>query len=375
MSERADNAQPVTPAEDFEDLFENAPCGYLTMKPDARIVRVNALLADWTGYTSDQLIGKRLHDMLTVGTRILYETSFAPQLSLHGVCEEMSLDLRTAAGENIAVSASGRVRKDADGQPVLTRVVFLKVAERRRYERQLVDARTQSQTLLDSERATSELREQFLAVLGHDLRNPLASIDAGARLLQKEVTTAKGVTFVSLIQNSVGRMAELIDNVLDLARGRLGGGLTLERAPQMQLGSVLEQVVDELRTAWPDRVIETHFLMTRPVSCDRARIAQLLSNLVGNALTHGASDEPIRVDASTQEDAFELSVANKGSPIPPVTLDRLFQPFFRVASRPGQQGLGLGLYIASEIARAHNGTLEVASSPEETRFSFRMPLV
>jgi signal transduction histidine kinase len=228
--------------------------------------------------------------------------------------------------------------------------------------------------LLD-ERKTSELREQFIAVLGHDLRNPLASIDAGAKMLLREPLSPKGSTIVGLIQSSVGRMAELIDNVLDLARGRLGGGLTLERDTQVPLGEVLERVVDELRSAWPERRIETRLEVTKTVSCDRARMAQLLSNLVANALTHGASEEPILVRASTLDGTFELSVANQGEPIPPATMERLFQPFFRVAVRPSQQGLGLGLYIACEIARAHGGSLDVASDPTETRFTFRMPLL
>jgi signal transduction histidine kinase len=228
--------------------------------------------------------------------------------------------------------------------------------------------------LLD-ERKTSELREQFIAVLGHDLRNPLASIDAGAKMLLKEPLSPKGSTIVSLIQSSVGRMAELIDNVLDFAHGRLGSGLTLERHADVPLGAVLEQVVDELRAAWPERRIETQLSVTKTVNCDRARMAQLLSNLVANALTHGASEEPILVSASTLDGTFELSVSNQGEPIPPSTLERLFQPFFRVAVRPSQQGLGLGLYIAYEIARAHGGSLDVTSDPTETRFTFRMPLL
>jgi signal transduction histidine kinase len=231
-----------------------------------------------------------------------------------------------------------------------------------------------SEANLLNERQTSELREQFIAVLGHDLRNPLASIDAGAKMLLKEPLSPKGMTVVGLIQSSARRMAELIDNVLDFAHGRLGGGLTLERDAHVPLAEVLEQVVDELRTAWPERLIETRLEVTRTVSCDAARVAQLLSNLVANALTHGATSEPILVRASTQDGSFELSVANQGEPIPPPTLKRLFQPFFRVAARPSQQGLGLGLYIASEIARAHGGSLDVTSDQQETRFTFRMPL-
>jgi signal transduction histidine kinase len=232
--------------------------------------------------------------------------------------------------------------------------------------------------LLD-ERETADLREQFIAVLGHDLRNPLASIEAGARLLMKENLSARGTSVVGLIQSSVGRMAELIDNVLDFARGRLGGGILLNVESQVPLKSVLEQVVEELQSAFPERAIDTHLDITEAVTCDRSRIAQLLSNLLGNALTHGAPYEAIRVAASTSDGTFELSVANRGDPIPPSTLERLFQPFFRVSGRQeqpglGQQGLGLGLYIACEIAHAHGGALDVSSTVEETRFTFRMPL-
>src|SRR5262249_41921397 len=104
------------------------------------------------------------------------------------------------------------------------------------------------------------------------------------------------------------------------------------------------------------------------------RIAQLFSNLLGNALTYGAPREPIRVCGLTDGGSFELSVANAGEPIAPATLKRLFHPFARGGAKGNLQGLGLGLYIASEIARAHSGKIDVTSTPAETRFTFRMPL-
>jgi signal transduction histidine kinase len=103
------------------------------------------------------------------------------------------------------------------------------------------------------------------------------------------------------------------------------------------------------------------------------RIAQLLSNLLANALMHGSAERPIVVRASAGIDHFELSVANAGDPIPPATIRRLFQPVFRASTNAARPGLGLGLYIASEIARAHGGSLDVTSTPAETRFTFRMP--
>jgi signal transduction histidine kinase len=227
---------------------------------------------------------------------------------------------------------------------------------------------------LVGQRQAAELREQFIAVLGHDLRNPLASIDAGAKLLLKEPLNGKATSIVELVQSSVKRMAGLIDDVLDFARGRLGGGLLLHRNADAPLKQALEQVLNELRAAWPDRVIETQIVLTQAVNCDASRIAQLASNLVGNALKHGAADRPVRILASTDGKMFELAVVNEGDPIPPDTLERLFQPFFRVANRSTYEGLGLGLYIVSEIVRAHDGTLDVQSSISETRFTVRIPL-
>jgi signal transduction histidine kinase len=231
-----------------------------------------------------------------------------------------------------------------------------------------------SEAALLNERETAELREQFIAVLGHDLRNPLASIDAGTRMLEKTPLDEKARAIVTLIQSSVWRMAGLIENVLDFARGRLGGGLTLNRSAAAPLAPVLLQVVEELQAAWPERDIRTHVDLPKRVNCDRARMAQLLSNLLGNALTHGAPDKPVLVGAALRDGRFELYVVNGGAPISEKMLERLFEPFSREPTGGHSQGLGLGLFIAAEIARAHGGTLTAKSVTEETRFTMTMPV-
>jgi sigma-B regulation protein RsbU (phosphoserine phosphatase) len=351
--------------DDLEDLYENAPCGYLTLK-QARIVRVNQTFLTWTGYSAAELVGKSLHDLLNMAGRIFYETHIAPLLRMQGFFAEVALDLVTRSEGRIPVIANAVERRDAEGNPLFTRLVLFKATERRRYERNLVDS-------LKTEKETSELREQFIAVLGHDLRNPLASIAAGARILEREANrTEKDRLVIGMLQTTVSRMSGLIDNVLDFARGRLGGGISLSRDASLPLEPVLRQIVDELRT--PEREIRVEFEIDRPVDCDRSRIGQLVSNLIGNALTHGAIDKPVKVFASTKTGVFELWVSNGGEPISRAAMEQLFQPFFRGEIRDSQQGLGLGLYIAWEIARAHDGALTVDSSPEETRFTFRMPL-
>jgi sigma-B regulation protein RsbU (phosphoserine phosphatase) len=366
----------LVPIGDYQDLFENAPCGYLTIGSDGRITKVNATLTAWTGFEADKFVRRRLHQFLNMAGRIYYETHIAPLLRMQGFFNEFALDFETAGGERLPVIANAAERRDVDGTLLFTALVVIKATDRRRYERQLVDSRSELQKGLAMERETAELREQFIAVLGHDLRNPLAAISAGARILQRSgaLQQHKELRVLDMINTTVTRMSDLIDNVLDFARGRLGGGITLSRDANRPLEPVLEQVIDELRTASPRRVIETSFEIMEPVNCDRTRIGQLASNLIGNALTHGAPDQPVRVGANTEGSGFTLWVANAGDPIPAAAMEKLFEPFFRGDVRDSRQGLGLGLHIASQIAQAHGGRIDVTSTADETRFVFRMPL-
>ncbi|MBY5584396.1 PAS domain-containing sensor histidine kinase [Rhizobium leguminosarum] len=368
------------PAEDLEDLYENAPCGYLSLQPDGRIVKVNRTLSTWIGMPAEQLLGKRLHDLLNTSGRIFYETHFAPLLRMQGFFNEVALDLFTVDGKKLPVLANAMERRAEDGALLFTRVTMFQAAERRRYERELVEARAAADAAgatikakLAFEQQTAELREEFIAVLGHDLRNPLASISAAARILRKEKQTDRAIKVLDLMQGSVVRMSALIDNVLDFARGRLGGGITIERRAE-HLEPLLRQVIEELRFSHLDRAIEVTIEFDGPINCDSGRIGQLVSNLLGNALTHGAPDEPVRLSAATVDGKLELWIANGGAPISSEAMTGLFQPFFKGEAGTSQRGLGLGLHIASEIARAHGGTITVSSDDKETRFTFVMPL-
>jgi signal transduction histidine kinase len=227
--------------------------------------------------------------------------------------------------------------------------------------------------LIDAE-VTSELREQFIAILGHDLRNPLASIDGAINILQREPQSEKSVKVLGMMRGSVLRMSGLIGNVLDFARGRLGGGLSIVTDAESPLQSTLAQVVSEIRSGHPERQINVSYDLTHAVPVDHHRIAQMFSNLLGNAVTHGSADHPIHVNASVVDGELHLSVANAGEAIPKASIQKLFQPFRRgEGGSSSMEGLGLGLYIASQIAEAHGGRLDVASDGRETRFTFRMP--
>jgi len=236
-------------------------------------------------------------------------------------------------------------------------------------ERQLAS----SAAALRDERAEAELREQFIAVLGHDLRSPLAAISSGAELLKDEALSKDGQGVLELMAQSTARSIGIVDSVLDFARARLGGGLGLTLAPAIPLRPVLAQVVAELQATHPGRQIVLDLPALPPLPADPGRLAQLLANLLANALAHGADDAPVQVTARATNTDFELRVSNGGPAIESSLLPHLFQPFFRGRPQARSEGLGLGLFIARQIASAHGGTLTVASAAGETSFCFRMP--
>ena len=358
--------------EDLADLYENAPFGYMSTSPDGTIIKVNATFSNWIEFQPDLLLGKRLRDLLTVSGRIFYETNVAPLLRLQGHFEEVALDLVTSGGEKLPVLVNATERRGPNGETVSARIAIVRAKDRRSYERDLQGREAVAIELLGAEQGTAKLREQFIAVLGHDLRNPLASIVGAARLLRREVLSDKGLKVIELMESSVDRMAGLIDDVMDFARGRLGSGISLNRKTG-PLEPVLRQVVSELEAAHPSREIACDFDLREPVSFDAGRIAQLVSNLLANALTHGDPRMPVRLGASVSGGLLEVWVANAGEPISPTAMERLFEPFFRGEVRASGHGLGLGLHIASEIAKAHGGSLSASSDATETRFILKMP--
>ena len=238
------------------------------------------------------------------------------------------------------------------------------------------DHQREVEQALALERATAELREQFIAVLGHDLRNPLAAVGATAELMVRSSAEPQMVALGTRLRTTARRMSQLIDDVLDFARGRLGSGIGIEAREVPDLASYLRDVVAELREAHPERTVIERITIDRAVRCDRGRLQQLLSNLLGNALTYGAEGRPVVVSAAIDERTLVVTVANEGDPIAPENLALVFEPYWRPrTSKPGG-GLGLGLYIGAQIVRAHGGELNVRSSADAgTVFEASLPIV
>lgn len=220
---------------------------------------------------------------------------------------------------------------------------------------------------------TLRLQEMFTAVLGHDLRGPLSAILMAAQMLKARPEESVRRTGERLQQS--GRwMSRMIEDMLDLSRLRLGGGIVLERRPTV-LADVLERVVDERREAAPDRVITLQVDGDSRGEWDADRLAQIASNLVGNAVVHGDPAQPVTVRIDGRDAArVSLSVANGGH-MPPELQPHVFDPFRSGRERSSRsEGLGLGLYIVQQIVRAHEGRIEVRSDPRlGTCFNVSLP--
>ena len=231
------------------------------------------------------------------------------------------------------------------------------------------------QALAHELRARTEalrINEMFMAVLSHDLRTPLQSIVAAASVLKRQPSPDKTALMADRVLGASQRMGHMIEDLLDVTRIRQAGGLALQLGPA-HMQTLVQRTLDEVATSHPERPIDSTLAGDLAGTWDAERLCQVITNLVGNALHHGSADHPVRiaVDGSRPEEV-SITVYNGGT-IPPGLLPHLFDPFRGGEREPGRhQGLGLGLFIAHQIVRAHHGTIEARSHNDVT--SFRVTL-
>ncbi|OBU48937.1 histidine kinase [Stenotrophomonas maltophilia] len=235
------------------------------------------------------------------------------------------------------------------------------------------DRLQEAETALSDAQRDSDLRDQFIAVLGHDLRSPLQAISVAADALEDEATSARQQQMLAHIASGVTRMDGLINDVLDFARGRLGGGIPISLRESDTLQADLERVAAEVAIATGREDIDVQMRIEGSVVCDPGRLSQLLANLLTNAVQHGERSLPVTLRVHAASNRLTLDVHNAGC-IAPDRLSTIFNPFSREKGELPRPGLGLGIYIASEIAKSHGGILDVVSSESAgTVFTFRMP--
>lgn len=222
-------------------------------------------------------------------------------------------------------------------------------------------------------RLEAMFREQFMGMLAHDLRQPLSTIAVGCQLLGAMDLPGNAAAVVTKQLRAAERMQRMVTDLLDSARSRAQSGMPIEKR-WVDVAEVARTVLDEIRSARPHHAITLDVEGSCHGQWDPDRLAQILSNLVGNSIAHGEPHCPVDVRLSRADDAVELCVANRGEPIPEEVLTDLGQPFRRAqAARRSHDGLGLGLHIVHQIVHAHGGTLTAGSEAGQTRVVVRLP--
>jgi PAS domain S-box-containing protein len=224
--------------------------------------------------------------------------------------------------------------------------------------------------------ARAEFAEQLIGIVSHDLRNPLNSISLSVTaLLRHEDLSERQAKGLSRISASTERATRMIRDLLDFTRARLGGGIPIVRQ-DLDFHALVRQAVEEVQLAHPEREVRVVRSGAGAGAWDGDRLAQVVTNLVNNALAYSPGGTPVRVETRAEDGSVLLRVHNEGKPIPPELLPRLFEPMTRGRhdGEAASRSVGLGLFIVSNIVRAHGGSIEVRSTEAEgTTFTVRLP--
>ena len=340
----------------FESLIETSPLPILSIDGEGAVQIWNRAAEELFGWTREEVTGRPM--------------PFVPPESAD---EAREIRAAAAAGQVIRSREVRRLRKDgtrldlslsvaplldAAGRIAGSIAILVDIGDRKRREAEIEQ--------------TARFREQLIGVVGHDLRNPLTAIVTSSQLLLRYAgLNDRQAKVVGRIASSADRMARMIDDLLDFARTRLGGGFPIHPR-RVDLRELCEHTVEELEFAYPARTVRFTAEGDPWGSWDPDRIAQAISNLVGNALQHSSEEGEVLVALKGERDVVVLQTHNRGPPIPPAVLPHIFEPGRRGDAR--STGLGLGLYIAQQIVVAHGGSIEARSTAEAgTSFTLVLP--
>lgn len=390
----SDESSPDSSLPSWAELYEGAPCGLVLCSDTGTVRHVNRTMCRWLDRAADQLVGRcRAQDLFSIGDQIFFQTHLFPLLHIQGSVSEVKVHIKRSDGGTLPVVLNALVHA-RDGQRYWQLAFFI-AKDRDQYEVELLKARKNAEALLEQERRTldalaktrealeqqrllaedrANLAEVLVGIVSHDLRNPLGVIRTSAHILGAGEQTDRQRQTLQRMHRAIDRAARMIADLLDLTQVRLGSGLQVKRGA-IDLHEVISELVLDLRLAFPDRDIVHHRHGSGQCMGDSDRLAQLVSNLVGNAATYGASNEPITIVSLMSPSLCEVSVHNRGEPIPAELIRTIFEPLRRGdGAIGGEHSIGLGLFIVQAIARAHGGDASVSSTAVEgTRFTVRWP--
>jgi len=349
--------------DDLNDLYEHAPCGYLSMQPDGTIVRVNATLLDWLRATREQLVGRRFQELLTVPGRIFHDTHYMPLLAMQGFAREIAFDLVRAGAPPLPAVITTSAHRDASGRVDLYRTIVFESSSRRSYEQELLRQRRAA----EHEAST---RAALLAMISHDVRSPLSSILMAVDLADDASDARERVKYTQIIRKASNSILELVNAILE--HSRLEAGATVWEPQPTNLRALLSEIaaIHSVKTDAKGIALRTEVDGAVPelLMADRYKLGQIVTNLVSNAIKFTSQGHVLLAlrarSVNGRVVSVELRVADTGIGIPADKLEAIFEEY-RQASPDTQRhygGTGLGLAISRKLAALAGTTIEVEST-------------
>ncbi|HEU4521015.1 MAG TPA: PAS domain-containing sensor histidine kinase [Thermoanaerobaculia bacterium] len=354
----------------MHDLLDTAPCGFLTFGDDGTILITNATLREILGYDAGELEGRHIESILSVGGKVFYHTHFFPLLKMQRVAEEIYFSLRSKVGAEVPMLINA-VRRERDGRPV-NDVIFVRMRQRRRYEDEILRAKRAAEQAGAS-------KARFLSMMSHDLRTPLQAISGFAEVLLQELRgplNEEQREDVRAIKAGGHEMMRLMNDILNFAQ--LESGHVEVRLRPMLLGEAIHRAELLLRPRFMERELAFDASGCNEeliLSADPDRLQQVLLNLLTNAIKFTPAGGTISISSEEQASQVLIHVTDTGIGIPSERLPDIFEPFVQVnqAATPSDHGVGLGLSISRDLARAMGGDLTAESSPGEgSTFTVRL---
>ncbi len=381
--------------------YEQAPVGFLALSVDGWIGKLNQTLLDWTGYRRDELVQRlRFQDLIGAGARIFFDTHHAPLLMMQGYVNDIAIDLRGRDGALIPVLVNSVLQRDADGQPVLIQMSVFNASERRRYERELLQAKRAAEQIavtleqrviertslltdaLAQAEAAVEAKTAFLANMSHEIRTPLNCILGMANLAIDSAPDGRQRNYLDKIEQSGQQVLRIVSEILDFCKMD-AGKLDIEKLP-LNIASVVQDTAAGFAALARDKGlaldVEVAADLPRQAEGDALRIGQILGNYIGNAIKFtdrggitvraalaGQGRDGIRVRVEVQDTGIGLSLDQQRC---------LFQPFHQADTSTTRKygGTGLGLAICRQLAEMMDGTVGVISGGAGSLFWFEVRL-
>ncbi len=363
--------------ESAEDLYDNAPCGYISALPGGTIVKVNQTFLNWTGYRREDLVDrKRFQDLLTAGGRIFHETHYAPLLRMQGAVREIAVDLICANGGRLPALINSVLRKDEDGNPLLTRTTVFNATDRKEYERELLRERQRAEQ-------AAKAKADFISMISHEIRTPLNAILNVGHLLESTELSGQQQKIVRILRSSSEGLLALINDILDLSKIESGKVSLEERS--LDLRQLIHQIVENLHVKAEEKGVALKVQIDERVPdtvCgDPIKIGQVVTNLLSNAIKFTAQGS-VTVALEVRErlaDAVSIDfrIADTGIGIAGDRLPHVFDEFTQANYDIGLKygGTGLGLSISKKLVELHGSRITVESElGQGSTFAFALRL-